>query len=458
MTRAPGLSPIAEALAVVAALAVFVTACTPDVGADPTPTPTAMQFDLTAKPPRAPQPTFLVVNPQTGHIDFSLAGTPLPDDCATQTTLTEAQCQFDQWLQTLNGFPTVTPASAPASAPLDPDTVMLGQNVVAVGVKGSGLVTDLVAGFDDASTSLTLTPPRGWTLGEFYWIGVRGYANGVLDAEGREVVGSPTMALLKQDMPLTCDAPDPTAVDPHCPAFEVLAQGAPDAMTAAEQLFQLETIRTTGYVGLHGFDVMAQAGLPKEKIAVLWGFPIHTNSVPLLVPNTAAVPHVPADNQILIGVQGPVDPATVSAFVVREHSGPVVVMDLTAAGAGDLEAGFPPVGASYVASVGAIAIQAATPFPSGHTIGVFFTNAIHSPDGAPLVASPISVLLTLTAPLVDDAGQSTVSGVTDANAAALEAGRKALAPLLDNPIFAPLTGVTRANLVYAYAFVPMVQP
>jgi hypothetical protein len=268
------------------------------------------------------------------------------------------------------------------------------------------------------------------------------------------------MALLKQDTPLTCDAPDPTAVDPHCPAFEVLAQGAPNAMAAAAQLFQLETIRTTGYVGLHGFDVMAQAGLPKEEIAVLWGFPIHTNSVPVLVPNTAAVPHVPADNQILIGVQGPVDPATVSAFVVREQSGPVVVMDLTAAGAGDLEAGFPRVGASYVASLGAIAIQAAAPFPSGHTIGVFFTNAIHSPSpgAAPLVASPISVLLTLTAPLVDDAGHSTVSGVTDANAAALEQGRKALAPLLDNPIFAPLTGVTRANLVYAYAFVPMVQP
>ena len=70
----------------------------------------------------------------------------------------------------------------------------------------------------------------------------------------------------------------------------------------------------------------------------------------------------------------------------------------------------------------------------------------------------MSVLLTLTAPLVDGAGHSTVSGVADAEAAALEAGRAALAPLLDNPIFAPLTGVTRANLVYAYAFVPMVQP
>jgi hypothetical protein len=34
----------------------------------------------------------------------------------------------------------------------------------------------------------------------------------------------------------------------------------------------------------------------------------------------------------------------------------------------------------------------------------------------------------------------------------------ALAPLFDNPIFAPLTGVTRANIVYCYAFVPMVMP
>jgi hypothetical protein len=263
------------------------------------------------------------------------------------------------------------------------------------------------------------------------------------------------MALLKEDTSLTCGATDPTAIDPHCPAFEVLAQAAPD--TAAAQLVQLEDIRMKGYLGLDGFDVMMHADLPKAEIAVLWGFPIHTNSVPLLVPDTAAVPHVPADNQIAVGVQGPVDPTTVSAFVVREKNGPVVVMDLTAAAAGDLAAGFPPVVASYVASARAIVIQAAAPFPSGHTIGIFFTNAIHSPDGAPLVASPVSVLLTLTAPLVDDALHSTVSGVSDAEAAMLEEGRKGLAPLLDNPIFAPLTGVTRANLVYAYAFVPMVQ-
>jgi len=438
---------------VVAALA---GACTPDVGSGQV--PTAMEFDLTAAPPRVPQPTALVVNPSTGLIDFSLAGTPLPADCTKQTVMPAAQCQFDQWLQTLNGFPSLTPASAPASAALDPATLALGANVVVFGLHGGApLTTGLAVGLDPTATTLTVTPPGPWTLGEFYWMGVRGYASGIRDAGGGPVVGSPTMALLKQDASLTCGAPDPTQVDPHCPGYEVIAQGNPSPLAAATQLFQLEAIRQ-GYLAGHGFDVMAASGLPKDQLAVLWGFPIHTNSVPLLLPGTAAVPHVPAADQVLVGVQGPVDPATVSAFTVRVQNGPVVAMDLTAAAAGDLNAGFPPIAAAYVPSLGAIAIQFAAPFPAGHQLGLFFTNGLHSPDGAPLVASPVSVLLTLTAPLVDAAGHSTVSGLADVDAAALEAGRQALQPLLDNPIFTPLTGITRANLVYCYAFVPTVTP
>lgn len=449
----------------IAGLAVALVACTPDVGTSP-PAPTSMQFDLTATPARVPQPTGLLVNPLTGHIDFSLAGTPLPADCSTQTAMTEAQCQFDQWLQTLNGFPSLTPASAPASAALDQTTLTLGTNVAvfacdpagaaACSNGGAPVTTGLSVGFDAPSTSLTVTPPGPWSLGAFYWMGVRGYANGIRDAAGGQVVGSPTMSLLKQDTSLTCNATDPAQIDPHCAGYEVVAQGAASPTAAATQLFQLEAIRQE-YNAFGGFASMDTAGLSKDQTAVLWGFPIHTNSVPLLVPGTAAVPAVPAANQIAVGVQGPVDPATVSAFTVRVQNGPVVVMDLTAAAAGDLNAGFPPVAATYLATPGAIAIQAAAPWPANHQIGLFFTNAIHSPDGAPLVASPVSVLLTLTAPLVDSAGHSTVSGVADADAAALEGGRQGLQPLLDNPIFTPLTGVTRANLVYAYAFVPVMQ-
>jgi len=415
-----------------------------------------MEFDLTAVPPRAPQPTFLVVDPATGHINFAQANIDIPADCATQTALTQADCQFDQWLQTLNGFPTVIPATAPASGPLDPASATLGENVVVVAARAGTPVTDVAVSFDDASTSLTVTPTQGWTLGEFYWLGVRGYANGVRDGSGGEVVGSPTMALLKEEGPLTCvDVPSPAEIDPHCQFFPVVAQGSPDATTAAERLFQLEQVRLA-YAAAHGFEAVAAAGLPKEEIAVLWGFPIHTNSVPVLVPPTAAVPHVPADNQILVGVQGPVDATTVSAFALPATRGPVVVMDLMAP-AGDLAATFPPVAAQYVPSVGAIAIQAAAPFPAGHLIALFFTNAIKSPDGAPLVASPVSVLLTLTAPLVEG-GHSTVSGISDAQATALEPGRQGLAQVFDNPAVAQATGITRANVVYAYAFVPMVMP
>jgi hypothetical protein len=434
-------------------LGVLAVACTPDVGSDPT--PTSMQLDLTATPPRAPQPTALIINPDTGKIDFGLTGTPLPDDCAAQAALTPAQCEFDKWLETLNGFPTVTVASAPASAALDPATATPGETVVVVDKTGAAV--NVAVGFDDATTSLTLTPPQPWALGGFYWAGVRGYDNGVRDAAGGRVVGSPTMALLKETDPLTCGATEPAAVEPHCPGFEVVAQSAPSTEAALAQLFQLEAIRTA-YNDLGGFAAMAGAGLPREEIAVLWGFPIHTNSVPLLVPGTMAVPHMPAADTIAVGVQGPVAAASVSAFVVREQNGPVVVMDLTAANAGDLAAGFPPVVAGYAEASGAIVIKAAAPFTPGHLIGIFMTNGIHSPDGAPLVASPVSVLLTLTSPLIGDDGHSTVSGVSDSDAAMLELGREALQPLLDNPIFAPLTGVTRANLVYAYAFVPGVQP
>lgn len=440
-------------------------ACTPDVGSSPPP-PTSMQFDLTATPPLVPQPTALLVNPQTGLIDFGQTGTPLPADCSMPTAMTPAQCQFDKWLETLNGFPSLTPVSAPASAALDPTTLTLGTNVDVFGslVAKAPLTTGLAVGFDTASSALTVTPPGPWTLGEFYWMGVRGYANGIRDAAGGQVVGSPTMSLLKQPTSLTCDAPDPTQVKPTCAGYQVVAQGSPSPAAAAAQLFQLEAIRQA-YVNGGGFEVMDMSGLPQKEIAVLWGFPIHTNSVPLLLPPTAAVPQVPADDTIVVGVQGPVDPATVSAFVVKVQNGPVVVMDLTAVAAGDLNAGFPPVAAAYLANPGAIAIQFGTPWPAGHQLGLFFTNGLHAPDGAPLVASPVSVLLSLQAPsgvtgplLVDSAGHSTVSGVSDTEAAALEAGRQALEPLLDNPVIAALTGITRANLVYCYAFVPTVMP
>ena len=44
------------------------------------------------------------------------------------------------------------------------------------------------------------------------------------------------------------------------------------------------------------------------------------------------------------------------------------------------------------------------------------------------------------------------SGSADTDALTLEFGRQELGTLFDNPVFTPLTGVSRENLVYCFAF------
>jgi len=158
-----------------------------------------------------------------------------------------------------------------------------------------------------------------------------------------------------------------------------------------------------------------------------------------------------------VAVQGTVDPASVKAVVVTQSAGSVLLMDLTAAAGGDLLTGLPAAEAHYVAGAlpgtGDIVITAAAALTAGHQYGVFMTNGIVNAAGAPLVPSPISVLLTLHGTLVDPmTGHSTISTVADADAVQLEAGRVQLATLFDNAFFQPLTGVGRDNLVYAFAF------
>ena len=159
---------------------------------------------------------------------------------------------------------------------------------------------------------------------------------------------------------------------------------------------------------------------------------------------------VTAPDEIRVAVQGSVDPTTVAPFTFAVQFGSVVVMDLTAAQGPSLVAGFPSIGASF--SDGAIVIKAHDPFVVGHQYGIFVTDAVHDAQGKPLVPSPVSVLLKLREALVDAFGHSTISTVSDGDAAMLDAGRKSLAGLFDMPSFTALTGVVRERLVYCFAF------
>ncbi|HVT07021.1 MAG TPA: hypothetical protein VHO67_06170 [Polyangia bacterium] len=416
--------------------------CAPSIGHDPV--PGAMQWD--AMPPRVPSPSLLLVNPATGRIDFSQAGIRVPSQCAAQTDLPQAACEFDQYLQTLNGFPTTTTAMAPASAALDPATLTLGTNVVAV--TATGAPANVAVGFDPTGNFVTVDPQPTWELATLYWFAVRGYDDGVRTTTGAQVVGSPTMSLLKEESPLDCGAMNDSDLDRSCPAYDLLLSQGLAPPDAAATLRQLEAARTA-YLAAGAWDLVAAAGIPKAEVAVLWGFPVHTSSV-AEISAPAPVPQVTAPNQIQVAVHGPIDPATVVPFIVREQTGTVVLMDLDAVAKGDLVNGLPRVDAQVVN--GNIVITGQNPFPADHTIGLFFTNGLHDPTGAPLVASPVSVLLTLQGSLVDSDMHSVISGLSDAQAAVAEAGRQQLQPLFDNAALTGLTGIKRSNLVYCFAF------
>jgi hypothetical protein len=439
-------------LVVTAAVALTAAAsCVPTLPHDPT--PEAMEFDPQSFPPRVPQPTSLIVNPTTKKIDFSLAGLTIPSDCTMATIISQAECEFDQYLQTLDGFPTVTPAQTPATADLDPAT-LTPQNVVAFAARAGTPVADLQIGFQTVGRFLTLRP-KHWSVGEFYWAAVRGYANGVRATSGAEVVGVPTQFLLKQETPLTCGAATPDELDPKCPAYALLLQKQPDK--AAASVFQLEQIRSD-LQNLHAWEAIQAAGIPKEEVAVIWGFPTHSTSVAEVDPSPAAmiVPQMTAPNQIKIAVQGPVDPATVRSFVLKDHFGGVIVVDLTTLATMDLVNGLPHVEAEY--RDGNIVITAAAPLPIGHQFGVFLTTDIHDPSGRSLSPSPVSKLLTLRAPLVTSTGKSTLSSVGDADASMLEVGRSQLATLFDNALLDQVIGLSRDALVYCFAFPVVAQP
>jgi hypothetical protein len=454
-------------LALGAGAASIVSACVPDLGApDPIPELQEMQFNPDPTNPRVPQPTSLIVNTQTGRLDFSLAGVTVPDDCSKVDVGKQAECLFDHYLESLDGYPTSTPGSAPASAELDPATLTPGQNVVVVATKAATPIpaADLMVGFDAGANLLNVRAKR-WAVGEFYWAAVRGYANGVKAKDGSEVIGSLAQLLLKQPTSLVCDAPDVDHIDPNCPTFAlVAAKSTPEGAFAL--LSQLEPIRVAYQPG---FQAIADwGGIPRSEVAVLWGFPIHSASVAELDPSVGIVPQATAPDEMRVSVQGPVDPASVLSFVPPTEPdaryGSVVVFDLTnlalvATRQKQLPDALPAVDASY--ADGAIVIKGRAPFTSGDTYGVFLTRdpdpgqsgppGIRDDKGRPLVLSPVTRLLTLTAPLVDADQHSTVSSVSDADAQNLEGGRVQFGMVFDSAI-AGFPGITRDNLVYCFGF------
>lgn len=424
-------------------------ACMPDVDQDPV--PAAMEFDPTATPARIPEPISLVINPETGLIDFSVDGLDVPEVCDEESGMAIANCEFYQYLESLDGFPTVLPTSAPATHLLDMATVSVGSTLAVLDATRNKALqaSDVVLSFDTTNLLLNIDAPTGWEPGTTYVFGVKGLASGVKAEGGMEVVGGPIFFLLKKDESLMCGAATPDAISEECPYYGLLKEMEMSDADIRSALASLEPIRAQlAQSGL--WTVLKDlGGISKEEAAVAWSFPIHSASVIQLDPTKSLVPTVVSATEVRLGFKGTMDAATAKVWTLGK-AGNLFALDLTALEAGDLVGGLPKASAAVDGQEIVLTFEA--DFPEGHTLGLLATTGITNADGKPFVPSPVTVLLKASGPLVDADGKSLVDDVADADAAELESGRSDLALLLDDATFSGLTKLTRKDLVYVYAF------
>lgn len=470
------------------AACVALVGCAPDIPDEAPPAIVEMSFDPTGEPALAYEPTALVISSETGLIDFSLAGVDVPgvpedrampvdpEACQEQDELSVAQCELYQYLERLDGFPTLTTAKTPVAGPLDADSIKVPDDLfVFDAVRGQAL-TELGVTFDAEHEVLGFEPATGWDIGAQYVVGVRGYADGIAGAGGEQVVSSLIYSLLKLERSLTCDATTAETVDVRCEFYELFATDPRfAALPQAERqeaigatLIDLEQLRLLYRGELPDVPLDAwttledEAAMSRDEVAIVWTFPTHTSSVFELDPTKDLVPHVTGPSEIRVGFKGSVDPATLSAFSPLNAGGTVVLINATQAAADPL-GGLP---AFDVAVDGQeLVLTTMAPLAVGDQYIVVLSSEIQDDEGRATVPSPITVLLRTRGALVDDDGHSVVDGLPDADAAELEAGRVELSELLDDPLVKSLSttearpdGITRELIAYLFAFEVEVQP
>jgi len=420
----------------------------PDVGQDPV--PAALEFDPTGEPARVPAPIDLVINPETGFIDFSMIGVDVPDVCDGEG-MAVANCEFLQYLESLDGFPTVLPATAPVSDAVDMATAILQTNVILIDATAGELVdkNGLTLAFDEVTKQLIIDSPTGWQPGVKYVLGVKGGADGVKAQGGVEMVGSPIMFLLKKEESLLCGAADAEAISEDCPYYGLLFEMGMNDAEVREGLVVLEGLRQM-IEGSGMWQALQEvAGMTKADAAVAWSFPTHSASVVEIDPSKPILPEVVSSTEIRLGFKGGIDSATAKVWSMAKP-GNIFVLDLTELEKGDLAKGLPKATAAVDGDQIVLTLDA--PFTDGHTMGLLISKGLTDEEGVAFVPSPVTVLLRASGPLVDESGKSLVDDISDGDAAMLEAGRKDLALLLDDEMFAGFTKLSRPDLVYVYAF------
>jgi hypothetical protein len=478
-----------------------IAACEPEIGNDPV--PEFMEFDTATG--RIPEPTVAAVSQTTGYLDFAPLGFIVPKGIGACLEATDwpsvAECEFFQYLETLDGYPTLSTMRTPATAALNPDTITYAGNAddtLVVLENGFSKVTaadGLLVRFNPDDNYLYIDNPSGWEVGAQYVGALRGYDNGVVTTDGTRVVASVIYNLLKREESLlSCelDAEDPpfynptAEVDAHCKYYELVHEmyvsliPDPDVLhaTVVGLLHTLESLRQ-GYKGEDGFsgmwDVTASengGNMPKDEVAVAWAWPTHTQTTVEVQPVLGMVPIPEGNNIMRLPFKGAIDASTLISFAGNGAAATVYLLNATElmavlAGSGSLPDALPVFNTTLDGQE--IVITADLPLVDGDQY-IIMLAAKAEDDGRaedfgifdgpptevgsrPIVPSPLTVFLRTRGALVDADGNTLVSKMDSATAVEAEEGRQQMAALLDNDLFGTLTGgLIRENVVYVYAF------
>jgi hypothetical protein len=456
--------------------------CAPDLPQEPASRCVALEFDPAAG--KLSQPSSLAIDQDSGLIDLSRAGIDVPDEpgaCVEQSALSVAQCELDQYLERLDGFPTLAPATTPTSDAIDLSTASVGDNVVVDDLTESQAVDGVTVGYDAGSAQLVIDTGPGWALGHSYLVGIRGYAHGVHSEHGAPGCASIVYALLKGSRSLSCGATRAEQIDARCEYYPLFASDPRFAQlpaarrrpAIADNLLQLEQLRRyyRGETSASSTDLWATlkdvADMDRDEVAIGWLFAVHTASVVELDPKRGLVPEIAGPDVIKLAVKGTLDPATLSAFSLQNGAGTVFLLNVDVLQADPLDPrALPPFAASY--ADGQIVLTATDPdngLVAGATYAVLLSDELTNEDGTAIVPSPVTVLLRSRGALVDEQGRSQVAAVNDDDAAQLEEGRARFAALLDDPMLQLATqsdarpsGLTRERIAYLFGFPFEAQP
>lgn len=463
-------------LLVGATAALGATACSPELGSEPPADVVVAQFDPTGSPAVVPTPNDLAIDSKTG-----LVAAPI------DPTSSAAYQEFTRdYLNSLNGFPTATPATAKI-VDLDPATVNAQSVRIIDLLAGTPIATPEVKPtvvYDAVGGQLVIKPPAsGWPKGGKYAVALIGGKDGLKGTNGRPVVGSATWAFARSAKPLvTCE--DLTASDCQTTTEIIPSQKTDPVERLADQThsaLQLEQLRRAYKPML---DALDKGGVKRDDVALLWTFTIVNQPEFTFNPDPRA-PIIPFPNDLLrvkdattgqyhLGLPVPalaqdgsnadvvalykglntLDGFSTTAPIVSENgdatgaleTGAILDPNTLSAGAAFLKLGDPTKGTApnVKACINDCANPAAattapqqlmfaplTPLDEQTQYAAVLTTDLKDIRGRRVMAPAAFALLRLANPLVDASGKSTLPVVDDATANALEPVRQGFKPLFD---------------------------